>query len=97
MDYDCIAKKFQEYLSRINDIKEDRCWICRRTPDRLRNDFYDFKKDPPKGCEEIDLDDVFTLTYRIQHPVCFSCYISIKQNPELIKEIMNKSEDEIWH
>lgn len=96
MDYNCIAKKFQEYLNKIREIEEDRCWICNRTPDKLRNDFYDYKKNPPKGCEEIDLDDIFLLTYKTQHPICFNCYIAIRQNSELIKEIVNKPEDEVW-
>jgi len=96
MDYDCIAKKFQEYLNRIKEIGEDRCWICKRTLDELRNDFYESKKNPPKGTEEIDLDDILLLSYKTKHPICFNCYYTIRQDPELIKEIADKPEDEVW-
>jgi len=97
MDYECIAKKFQEYLNRIKEISEDRCCICNRTPDKLRNDFYEYKRNPPKGMEEVGLDEILFLSYRTKRPICFSCYYGIRQNPELVKEISDKSEDEVWY
>lgn len=99
MSYDDnVFGRFKEYLRKIKDIKDDRCWICNRTPDKLRKDFYEFKKNPPQGFEEIELEDIFVITYadKIRHPVCFNCYFNIRENPDLIKEIMEKSEDEIW-
>lgn len=96
MSYDNVFERVKEYLRKIKDIKEDRCWICNRAPDKLREDFYEFKKKPPLGFEEIELEDIFVMTYKTRHPVCFNCYFNIRENPDLIKEIMEKSKDKIW-
>jgi len=96
MGYECIAKKFQQYLSKINEISEDKCCICKRTPEELKKNFFKYAKSNSGVVTESDLDEVFLLSYKTKRPVCFVCYYGIKQNPELTREILEKHEDEIW-
>ena len=87
---------FREYLKKIQDIKEDHCWFCNKTPDQIRQDFFEYMKHPAEEFEDLELDDLIIMTYKLKRPVCASCYFAIKQNPELVKEILSKPEEEIW-
>lgn len=89
-------KKLQEYLRKITDPKEDKCWFCQKTPDQIRQEFYEYMKNPPEEFEEMDLDDIIIMSYKTQKPICASCYFTIKRNPELIREIFEKPSNEIW-
>jgi hypothetical protein len=53
-------------------------------------------KNPSKEFEDINIDDLIIMTDKTQKPVCASCYFAIKNNPELINEIFERPEDEIW-
>lgn len=96
MRYECIANKFQQYLSKINKISEDKCCICNRTSEELKKNFYEYAKNNVGVVTESDLDEIFLLSYKTNRPVCFACYYGIKQNPELIRGILEKHENEIW-
>ncbi len=93
---DNLADSFKEYLNKIHDIKDDKCWFCKKTPDQIRHEFLEFKKDPEKGLDQFELDDLIIMTYKTKKPICASCYFTIKKNPDLVKEIVNRSMDEIW-
>jgi len=36
-----LAKKFGEYLKKIEKIEEDKCWLYKKYHDMLRNEFKD--------------------------------------------------------
>lgn len=93
---DDLHEKFREYLRRIQDTTEDKCWFCNKTPDKIRQEFFEYMKNPAEGFEDITLDDLLIMTYKTQKPVCAGCYFAIKQSPELVKEILGKLEDEVW-
>ena len=88
--------KFREYLKRIQDTRDDKCWFCNKTPDKIREDFFEFMKNPPKGFEKVELEDLLIMTYKTRKPVCAGCYFAIKQSPKLVQEILEKPENEAW-
>ncbi len=90
------SDKFREYLKKIQDIKDDRCWFCNKNPDKIRAEFFECMKDPPEEFEELDLEDLLIMTYKTKKPVCAGCYFAIKQSPELIKEILEKPKEDVW-
>ena len=96
MENEDINDIFKEYLDKINDPKEDRCWFCAKTPDMIRSEFFEYMEHPPEGLEDMDLDDIIIMSYKTKKPICAACYFSIKNNPELIQEILDRPEDEIW-
>ena len=87
---------FKEYLNKIKDIKDDKCWFCNKTPDQLREDFFESRKDPSKGFDQFELDDIIMITYKTKQPICASCYFTLRQHPDLIKEILVRPPEEIW-
>ena len=93
---DNLADSFKEYLNKIQDIKEDKCWFCKKTPDQMREEFFQIKKDPEKGLDELEFDDLITITYKTKKPICASCYFAMKKNPDLVKEILARPMKEIW-
>lgn len=90
------SDRFKEYLERIEDVSQDRCWLCCKTPDDIKREYYEYMKDPDEGFEEMDIDDIIIMTYKLQKPICAGCYFTIKNNPDLIKEIQTKPQDEVW-
>jgi len=88
--------EFLEYLRQIKDVSQDKCAFCGKTPDQIRKEYFEYMKNPTKEFEDIDLDDLIIMTYKLMKPVCAGCYFSIKNNPKLVKEIMDKAEDDVW-
>ena len=96
MRKDDMSDNLREYLSKIKDTKDDHCWFCNKTPDMIREEFYQYMEHPKEEFEDLELDDIATITYKTKRPVCAGCYFAIKRNASLIQEILNKSDDEIW-
>lgn len=93
---DSSSDRLKAYLNKINDSEEDRCWFCCKSPDQIRAEYFEYMKNPTKEFEEIDLDDLMIMTYKTLKPICAACYFAIKRNPVLVKEILDKPEDEVW-
>ncbi|MDP2654626.1 MAG: hypothetical protein Q8Q08_11440 [Candidatus Omnitrophota bacterium] len=91
-----MSQKLQDYLNKISDIKDDHCWFCQKTPDQIRAQFLEYLQKNPDKADEIDLDDVIMISYRTKKPICASCYFVIRDNPELVREILHKSPDKVW-
>jgi len=87
---------FQEYLNKIKDIKDDKCWLCGKTPDQIRQEFYEYMRQPDREFDEIDLDDLIIMTYKTKKPICAACYFAIKRNPQLVREILERPEGDVW-
>lgn len=96
MSNENAVDKFREYLKKIQDVKEDKCWFCNKTPHKIRAEFFEYMKDPPEGLENLELEDLIIMTYKTKKPVCAGCYFAIKKSPELVKEILEKPEDKVW-
>ena len=88
--------RFKDFMKNIDDPKEDHCWFCNKTPDEIKAEFFERMKNPPPGLEDLSVDDILIMTYKTKKPICAACYFAIKHNPELIKEILQRPEDEIW-
>ena len=96
MNEDKSFEKFKAYLSKIKDVKDDKCWLCAKTPSQIRNEFYEYMKHPQEEFEDLDFDDIVVMTYKLKKPICAACYFTIKKNHVLVKEILDKPEDKIW-
>ena len=96
MGYEEDADQIKDYLRRIKDVKDDHCWFCGKSPDQIRNEYFKYMEHPIKGFEDVDLDDLAIITYKLKKPVCDGCYFAIKKNLPLIKEIIDRPEDEVW-
>ena len=90
------SNRFRDYIDKIQNDDQIRCTFCNKTPEDIRADYYEYMKKPIKEFEDINIDDMIIMTEKMQKPVCASCYFTIKKNPELIDEIFNRPEDEVW-
>lgn len=88
--------EFREYLKKIKDVEEDKCAFCRKTPHEIRKEYFEYMKNPNKEFEDVNLDDLIIMTYKLNKPVCAGCYFSIKSNPKLVKEVMESPEEDVW-
>ncbi len=94
-DHDSFSD-FKQYLDKIKDTREDKCWFCLKTPDKLREEYLEYMKRPSKKFQQIELEDIRMLTYQLKKPICASCYFTIKKNSLLIKEILDKTMEDVW-
>lgn len=90
------SNRFRDYLDKIKDDDQQRCEFCNKSPDDIRAEYYEYMKDPSEEFEDISIDELSIMTDKTQKPVCAGCYFTIKKNPELIKEILERPEEEIW-
>lgn len=96
MPDDYAEDKFRDYLKRIQDPKDDRCWFCNKTPDQIRQEYYTYMEHPNEEFEDVELDELLIMTYKTKKPICAACYFAIKRNPDLINEILDTPEQELW-
>ncbi len=90
------SHRFRAYLDEMKDFNEGKCWFCNKTQEDLKREFLEYMKDPDKNYESIDFDDLIIMTYKLKRPVCAGCYFAIKRSPEVIKEILEKPEEDVW-
>ena len=96
MASDKSIERIQDYLRRIRDTKEDKCWVCNKSPERIKREFFEIMQNPPEGMEGLNLDDLTIMTYKTQKPICAGCYFTMRGNVDLVKEILEKSPQEVW-
>jgi len=96
MDHEHSSHRFREYIDKIQDQKENHCWFCNKTADDIRAEYYEYMKDPDSDFEEVSMDDLVIMTDKLQKPVCAGCYFAIKKSPELVEEILQRPEEEVW-
>ena len=90
------SNRFRNYLDKIQNDDQVRCAFCNKSPDDIRAEYYEYMKNPSKEFEDINIDELIIMTEKTQKPVCAGCYFAIKKNPELVNEIFERPEDEIW-
>jgi len=96
MSQDKGSNRFRDYLNKISDIEDDRCWYCKKSPEDIKQEYYDYMKNPAEEFEEFNIDDISIMSYKLKKPICAGCYFTMKKNPKLIKEVLEKPEDEVW-
>jgi len=91
------SNRFRNYLDKIqNDKDVVRCVLCNKSPEDIRAEYYEYMKDPSEEFEDINIDDLIIMTEKLKKPVCAGCYFTIKNNPDLVQEIFDRPEDEVW-
>ena len=96
MEFESSSNRFKKYLGKIKDNKEKRCFFCYKSPDDIRAEYYKYMMDPDAEFDDVPLDELIIMTDKLIKPVCAGCFFNIKDNPELIEEIFNQPEDEVW-
>ena len=91
------SNRFKNYLDKIKNAKDEiRCAFCNKSPDDIRAEYYKYMMNPSEEFEDISIDDLVIMTEKLQKPVCAACYFTIKNNPDLVQEIFETPEDEVW-
>lgn len=70
---DDSRNEFLEYLWKIKDTQDDKCPFCSKSPDQIRKEYFEYMEDPDEEFENVDLDDLIIMTYKIKKPVCAGC------------------------
>ena len=96
MPNDDMHKQFKEYLHRIQHPEEDKCCFCGKTPQEIKEEFFQYMEHPDEEFESIELDDIVIMTYKLKKPVCAGCYFAIKKNASMVSEIIDRPMDEVW-
>jgi hypothetical protein len=96
MDYNHDSDVFKEYLKKIKNPGEDHCWLCGKTPEHIRQEFFKSKETAAEEFEDVELDDIAIISYKTKKPICAACYFELKRHPDLIQEILERPEDDVW-
>jgi len=86
----------KDYLNKITDLEDDCCWLCGKTLDQIRSEYFEYMKHPSEEFADLTLDELVIMTYKTQKPICAGCYFSIKENAELVKEILDRPQEDVW-
>jgi len=90
------SNRFNDILEKAKDDEEKRCWFCNKSEDDIRTEFLESMQKPENAGKEIDIDDLIIMSYETQKPICAACYFQIKNNKDLIDEIFERPEGELW-
>ncbi len=96
MNDDDLLARLTAYINRIDDPNEDRCWLCNKSPEQIRAQYYEYMQNPSREFTDIDIDDLMIMTYKTLKPICAGCYFALKKNPVLIQEIFDKPVEDVW-
>jgi len=89
------SNRFKEFFDQQRDDQK-RCWFCNKTEDDIKAEYFKYimKQDVPFN--DIPWEELVVMTGKLQKPVCAACYFNIRESGELIEDIFNKPEDEVW-
>ena len=93
---DPSSNRFKDYLDKIQNDDQIRCAFCNKSPEDIRSEYYEYMKHPSVEFEDLSIDDLIIMTEKLEKPVCAGCYFAIKNNPNLVNEILERPEDEVW-
>ena len=96
MDLGNSSNRFRDFLNQPKKDDQTRCFFCDKTEDDIRSEYYEYMKNPDMEFEAISWDDLIIMSTKLKYPVCAGCYFAIKRNPDLIEEIFNRPENEVW-
>jgi len=88
--------RFHDYLDNMKDYNQGKCWFCNKDEEDIKREYFEYMKNPDQNFEDVNFEDLIIITYKLKKPVCAGCYFSIKKNPSLVKEIMDRPEDDVW-
>ncbi len=89
------SNRFKYFLDKTPDDGK-RCFFCNKSEDEIRAEYLEAMKKPENAGKEIDIDDVLIMTYKTKKPVCAGCYFQLRENEDLVDEIFQRPEEEIW-
>lgn len=90
------SNRFRDYIDKIKNGGQIRCVFCNKSREDILAEYSEYMKNPSVEFSDISIDDLSIITEKTQKPLCASCYFTVKSNPELIREIFERPEDEIW-
>ena len=89
------SNRFKQLLDKPNDDGK-RCWLCNKSEDDIRADYQEAMKKPENIGKEIDMDSVLIMSFKTKKPICAGCYFQLRENDELVDEIFERSENDVW-
>ncbi len=90
------SNRFDEIFDKQREDDHKRCWFCNKTEDDIKAEYFKYIVKQDVAFNDVPFDDLIVLTDKLQKPVCAACYFNIRESGELIEEIYNKPEDEVW-
>ena len=91
-----LSNRFRNFSDLPAEDDQPRCWFCNRSEREIREDYLRHLNDPDNIHQDINIEDMITMSHRLQMPICASCYFQIRNNKILIDEVFQKSEDDVW-
>ena len=88
--------RFENILDKAKDDEARRCWFCNKSEDDIRAEFLESMQKPENADKEINIDDLIIMSYETKKPICAACYFQLKSNKELVDEIFERPEGDIW-
>jgi hypothetical protein len=88
--------RFKDYLEKIKEDDEQRCWFCNKSAADIIAEYEEYMQNPDVKFDNVDKEDLIIMTFKTKKPICAGCYFAIRENQELIDEIFERPEDEIW-
>lgn len=90
------VNRFRDYLDNKGNDDQVRCAFCNKTRNDILREYEEYMENPSQEFEDLTLDDLIIMTEKLQKPVCAGCYFAIKNNVDLVNEIFDRPEDEVW-
>jgi len=90
------SNRFRKYLDKKMNSDEIKCTICNKTADDIRAEYFEYMKDPSEEFEDISLGDLIIMSDKLGKPICAGCYFAIRNNPNLVQDVLEKPEDDVW-
>ena len=88
--------RFRDLLDKAKDDDQARCWFCNKSEDDIRAEYIEHMNQPENADEDIEMDDLIIMSYKMKKPICAGCFFQMKNNKELVDEIFRSLEEEIW-
>ena len=88
--------RFRDFLDKAKDDDQARCWFCNKSEDDIRQEYIEHMNQPENADEDIEMDDLTIMSYKMERPICAGCFFQMKNNKELVDEVFQRPEEEIW-
>ena len=90
------SNRFKDFLEKTKDDDEPRCWFCNKSENDIRGEYMEYMSQPENLDKEIELDDLIIMSHKTKKPVCAGCYFQIKNNKDMVDEIFERPEEDVW-
>ena len=90
------SNRFRDFLDKKKDDNEKRCWFCNKTKEDIKGEYFKYMMKSEVEFDHVSFDEMIVMTDKLKKPVCAGCYFNIIDSEDLIDEIFNKPEGEVW-